>query len=50
MTFALIQAMFQQPQQQPVMTTGGWMFLIVAWFLILCLVGYTFSRVLSNRR
>ncbi len=32
------------------MTTGGWIFMIVVWVLILCLVGYCLWKTLSLER
>lgn len=34
----------------PEMTTGGWIFMAGAWFFILALVYFTFSKVLGNAR
>jgi hypothetical protein len=43
-------ALLQQPPQHVEMTAGGWVFMILAWIMILGLTFFTFSRVLGNRR
>jgi hypothetical protein len=47
MIFALV--LLQQPAQQPELTSGGWVFMALAWLLILALVFFTFSKVLGKR-
>ncbi len=39
-----------QRAEAQTMTTGGWVFMIAAWFCILLLVYYTFSKVLRGGR
>ncbi|HET9531013.1 MAG TPA: hypothetical protein VFQ92_11720 [Blastocatellia bacterium] len=50
MMMILALVLLQQPTQQPQMTWGGWIFMALAWLLILALVSFTFSKVLGNRR
>ena len=38
-----------QGGQQPTMTAGGWVFMAAAWLVILVLVFYSFSKILSNK-
>ena len=46
----IVLALFQQPPQHVEMTSGGWVFMALAWLLILSLVSFTFSRILGKRQ
>lgn len=50
MKIVVAQALLQQPIQQPEMTSGGWIFMALAWLIIFSLVFFTFSKVLGSRR
>jgi len=47
---ALVQAARAGSGAAQEMTTGGWVFMGAAWFFILTLVYYTFSKVLRGKK